>query len=253
MIGVTIPRFFILFFIVWLALLGGCARLPDIGTTPLKSKDLIELQEYLLGQKPDVERFRLRGPFAVTMHSNYEIRLSTTELVNTDLFLSAHAGKAPLVVLLHGYDSSKEAHTYQAMHLASWGVHCLALQLPSKGPWVGNGKTLAKLVKFIYRWPEIIDSRIDVNKIILVGHSFGGSAVAIALAEGAPAAGGVLLDPAEAGRNLPGFLQKINTPVMVLGADEHISTTRNRDYFYRYIRSGAVSYTHLTLPTILRV
>ena len=97
---------------------------------------------------------------------------------------------------------------------------------------------MAAIVHFIYRSPEIIDSRIDVNKIILVGHSFGGSAVAIALAEGAPAAGGILLDPAAVGKNLPEFFKRINTPVMLLGADEHVSSARNRDYFYRFIRSG---------------
>ena len=56
----------------------------------------------------------------------------------------------------------------------------------------------------IRRAPEIIDTRIDVNKIILVGHSFGASSVVIALAEGAPAAGGILLDPAVYGNDLPG-------------------------------------------------
>ena len=237
-LGAAILRSSILFVIAWLMLTGGCARLPNTGETSLKPKTLTELQEYLLNHKADLDLFRLRGPFAVSMEKNYEIRLSPTERINTDLFLSAPAEKASLVIFLHGYDSSKEAHTYQAMHLASWGMHCLALQLPNNGQWVSNGKTLAKIVNFIYRWPEIIDSRIDVNKIILVGHSFGGSAVAIALAEGAPAAGGILLDPAAVGKNLPEFLRRINTPVILLGADEHISMARNREYFYRFIRSG---------------
>jgi pimeloyl-ACP methyl ester carboxylesterase len=117
-------------------------------------------------------------------------------------------------------------------------MHSLALQLPNTGSWNNNGKTLARIVNFIYRSPETIDGRIDVNKIILVGHSFGGTSVAIALAEGARAAGGILLDPAAVGRDLPRFLNQVNKPVMVLGADEHVSATRNRDYFYRFIRSG---------------
>jgi len=197
-----------------------------------------ELRGYLLSHKADLDQFRLRGPFAVAVQKDYEIRLSTTERIVADLYLSAPAEKAPLVIFLHGFENSKEDHAYQAMHLATWGMHSLALQLPNKGPWIGNGRTLARIVNFIYRRPEFIDSRIDVNRIILVGHSFGGSSVAIALAEGAPAAGGILLDPAGVGKVLPNFLRRINKPVMLLGADEKISSTRDRGYFYRYIRSG---------------
>lgn len=236
--GVAILRSTILFVIVWLTLASGCTRLPPTEKTSLEPRTLAELQGYLLNHKADLDLFRLRGPFAVATQTDHELRLSTTERINTDLFLSAPAGKAPLVIFLHGYDSSKEAHANQAMHLASWGMHCLTLQLPNTGSWASNGKTLARIVRFIYRSPEVIDSRIDVNKIILVGHSFGGSAVAIALAEGPPAAGGVLLDPSAVGRDLPKLLQQITKPVMLLGADEEVSPTRNRDYFYRFIRSG---------------
>ena len=192
----------------------------------------------MLNHKDDVDQFRLRGPFDVATHKDHELRLSATERIETDLYLSAPAEKAPLVILLHGHDSSKEDHAYQAMHLASWGMHSLAVQLPNNGPWVGNGRTLARIVNLIHRRPEIIDSRIDVNRIILVGHSFGGAAVAIALAEGAPAAGGILLDPAGVGKDLPTFLRKIDKPVMVIAADERYSPVRDRRTFYEYIRSG---------------
>jgi pimeloyl-ACP methyl ester carboxylesterase len=219
-------------------LVASCARGPDLPVTPLTPPTLAALQSYLLSHKADVDQFRLRGPFAVTADLDHEIRISATERINADLFLAAPAGKAPLVIFLHGYASSKEAHTYQAMHVASWGMHSLAVQLPNKANWSNNGKTLARLVNFIYRSPEVIDSRIDATKIILVGHSFGGTSVAIALAEGARAAGSILLDPAGVGRNLPEILRKINSPVLLLGADELVSDTRNRDYFYRYVRSG---------------
>jgi len=219
------------------ALIASCARGPDLAVTPLKPTTLAALQSYLLSHKPDVDQFRLRGPFAVTTDLDHEIRLSATERINADLFLAAPAGKAPLVVFMHGYESTKESHTYQAMHVASWGMHSLAVQLPNRAAWSTNGRTLARLVNFIYRSPEAIDSRIDVSKIILVGHSFGGTSVSIALAEGARAAGGILLDPAGVGRDLPQILRKINAPMLLLGADEHVSETRNRDYFYRYVRT----------------
>jgi len=236
--GVAILRSASLLVIVCLTLASGCTPLPPTAQTPLKPKTVAELQGYLLSHKADLDQFRLRGPFDVAVHKDHEIRLSAAQHIDADLFLSAPAERAPLVIFLHGYDSSKEAHANQAMHLASWGMHALTLQLSKQGPWTENGRTLARIVRFIQRSPAVIDSRIDTNRIILVGHSFGGSSVAIALAEGAPAAGGILLDPAGIGRDLAKFLQQINKPVMLLGADDGVSAARNRDYFYRYIRRG---------------
>ena len=228
----------VLLLIIWLALAAGCARLPDTGLTPLKITTWSDLNGYLLTHKADLVEFRVRGPFAVATHTDFTFDLSPTERINADLFLSASAGKAPLVIFLHGYASTKEDHTYQALHVASWGMHSLALQLPNASSWEGNGKKLARIVNFIARAPASIDTRIDVDRIILVGHSFGGTSVAIALAEGARAAGGILLDPAVVGREIPRFLRQIDVPVMLLGADRQVSVARNRDFFYRFIRSG---------------
>jgi pimeloyl-ACP methyl ester carboxylesterase len=224
--------------LLFLALAGGCARLPVTGVTPLNPANSIELREYLLNNKADVDLFRLRGPFEVATHKDHELRLSATGRITADLYLSAPAEKAPLVILLHGHDNSKEDHAYQALHLATWGIHSLAVQLPNKGPWVDNGRALARIVTFIRRRPELIDRRIDVDRIILAGHSFGAAAVAIALAEGAPAAGGILLDPAGTGKDLPGFLRRIARPVMMLGADERLSPVRDRGDFFVHIRKG---------------
>ena len=219
-------------------LAAGCGKPPEIGRTPLKPKNYDELRGYLLDHKPDLGQFRLRGPFAVTTKNDFEIRLAADETFGADLYLAGHTEKAPLVIILHGFEASKELHAFQAAHLASWGMHCLALQLPNMGPWVANGKTLARIVQAINRRPEIIDSRVDANKIILAGHSYGGAAVTVALAEGAPATGGILLDPAVGERDFPKILPKIYKPVLLLGADMHVSAALNRDYFYRYMRSG---------------
>ena len=231
-----------------LLLIGGCARMPNIEKTPLTPKSLGELQSYLIANKPDLDVFRLIGPFTVETLGNLEIAVSTGERIETDLFLAGHAEKAPLVVFVHGHDNSKDSHAYQAMHVASWGMHALTVQLPNNGPWVANGKTLATLVNTLYTRPEFAGGRVDVNRIVLVGHSFGGAAVAIALAETSHATGGILLDPAGVGRDLPGYLGRVRSPVLVLGADERVFAARNRDYFYRYIRSGVseVSVTNAT-------
>jgi pimeloyl-ACP methyl ester carboxylesterase len=229
-----------LFAMGWLLLAGGCARQPSTGVTTLRPANLGELQSYLLDNKADLELFRLRGPFAVAVHLDREILLPDSERIDADLFLSAAADKAPLVIMLHGLDNSKSDHAYQAMHLATWGMHCLTLQLPNQGPWIANGKTLARIVDFIRKRPEAIDSRIDVGRIVLAGHSFGGAATAIALSEGAPAAGGILLDPAGVGKTLPAYLRRIDKPVMVLAADPKVSVTLDRGAFYRFIRRGIV-------------
>ena len=221
----------------------GCARrFPEIAVTPIKAANPAELQRYLMSGKPDVGQFRLRGPFAIERR-DLEITLPAGLTVEADLYLCVAAGKAPLAIVLHGQDNSKEDHAFQAMHLASWGMSSLAIDLPNRGPWIANGRTLAKLVETIHRTPQLVDGRIDAEKIILVGHSFGATGVAAALGEGARAMGGVLLDPAGIGRQLPQLLRRISVPVMVIGADEDIWPTRNRGQFYRFIpgRIGEIS------------
>jgi len=222
--------------IACLMLLGGCTRGLDIGVTTIKPASLDELKTYVLKRKPDFEQFKLRGPYAVTVHKDRELRLSATERIDADLYLSASPERAPLVILLHGLDNSKQTHGYQALHLASWGMHSLSLQLPNNGPWVTNGHTLARMVKSIHDRPEIIDRRIDPQRIVLAGHSFGGTSVAVALAQGAPAVGGILLDPAGVSRTLPDHLGKIRVPVMVVSSDARVSVARNRDDFYDYMQ-----------------
>jgi dienelactone hydrolase len=222
----------------------GCSRrFPTPAVTRIKAVNPAELQQYLLSRKPDVAQFRLRGPFAVIERRDMEIPVVSGLTVEADLYLCAAAQKAPLIIVLHGHNNSKEDHAFQAMHLASWGMHSLAIDLPNRGPWIANGKTLAKLVDAVHQNPQLVEGRIDTGKIILVGHSFGATAVAAALGEGVPVVGGVLLDPAGIGRQLPQSLKQITVPVMVIGADEDIRPTRNRGQFFRFIpaRIGEIS------------
>jgi dienelactone hydrolase len=223
----------------WLALTI-VALPPDARAQAPRPNTFSELQKQLAGQDASLKRFRQRGPFEVSVLKDRAIRPSAKERILADVYLASPAEKAPLVIFLHGHDCSKEAHAKQAAQVASWGMHAVSLQLAKTGPWDVNAATLVRIVNLIRRTPALIDKRIDVNRIILVGHSFGGHAVAVAMAQGAPVAGGILLDPAYFGRATPEFLYKIKKPVMVLGADELLHPVRRREYFYDYIQGDVV-------------
>ena len=224
--------------LVVLLLVGGCARMPGTGLTSLRAVDLPDLERQLIKRPQDLDGFRLRGPFSVDVHRNLDLRLSGPETFNADLYLAKIPDRAPLVILLHGLDNSKNDHAYQAMHLATWGMHALVLQVPGQGPWVQNGRILARVAEAVQRQPELAGGRVDVKRIVLAGHSYGGAATAIALAEGAPAVGGILLDPASFGRELPAFLKRVNKPVMLIGADQRYAGTQGRALFYSLIPRG---------------
>jgi pimeloyl-ACP methyl ester carboxylesterase len=235
---VSVPGILGVIAIVVLLWVGGCARAPNTGVTSLKLGSIKALRSYMLSNKPEVELFRLRGPFATSQKKEVTIAISATEQFEADLYLSAPLELAPLVVFLHGHERSKEDHAYQAMHVATWGMHSLVIQLPNEGPWLDNGLTLSRIVEFIHRQPGVIDGRVDASRIILVGYSFGGSAVAIAMAGATPAAGGILLDPAGIGADLPPYLKQINKPVLMVGADEAVTATTDRNDFFRFIRGS---------------
>jgi hypothetical protein len=219
-----------------LAIVSGCARLPALDREALKVETSAELKEQLLEHEPHIDIFRVTGPFAVTVQENRPLQLSPKERFVSDFFLSSVNQEAPLAIFLHGHESSKAAHAKQALHLATWGVHSLTVQLPDKGPWDTNGRMLARIVSFIHRSPQVLGARIDVNRIMLIGFSFGASAVAVALAQRAPVAGAILLDPAAIGKSLPDSLRRIEKPVMIIGSDDEVYATRDREHFFDFIR-----------------
>ncbi len=212
-------------------------QFPITEVTPIKAGNPAELQRYLLSRKPDVAQFRSRGPFAVVERRDLEIPLDSGLTVEADLYLCAAASKAPLVIVLHGLNNSKEDHAFQAMHLASWGMHAMALDLPKRGPWIANGRTLAKLVDTIHRTPQLVDSRIDATRSFSSATHSAPPPLPSRWGK-APPPGGVLLDPAGIGRELPQLLKRITVPVMMIGADEDIWPTRNRGQPYRFIPAG---------------
>ena len=232
----AMPRYSLALVTALVALAAGCARLPT-GVTQIKAATPADLRQQILDGKPDVDQFRVRGPFEVDLRKDRGLDLPGRR-VEADWYLAALPGKRPLVVLLHGDENSKEDHSYQGLHLATWGIHAVAVGLPNRGPWVDNGRTLAGIVSAIRRRPELLEGRVDPDRIILAGHSFGGAAVVVAMAEGAPVAGGILLDPASLGKAFHGHLKRVDKPVLLLGADEWYSPVKDRPDFFFYIPRG---------------
>lgn len=221
-----------------LALVAGCARMTQTRVDVPHANGFADVKRYLQSHPADFDAFRARGPFDVETRNDIEVAPTSSHRVAADLYLSTAAGRAPLVILVHGYDRSKADHGYQCLHLATWGLHCLAVQLPARGPWRANGATLARLLEGNRGLSAILpDDRIDAANITLVGYSFGAYAVAAALAQHADALGAILLDPAIPAKESRAALRTIDAPVMVIGADETAFTARGRDAYFRSMRN----------------
>jgi len=139
--------------------------------TTIKPASLDELKTYVLKRKPDFEQFKLRGPYAVTVHKDRELRLSATR---------AHRCGPVSVGIARARTAGDPAAWPGQLEADPWlpgpapGQLGHAQPVPAaanNGPWVTNGHTLARMVKSIHDRPEIIDRRIDPQRIVLAGHS----------------------------------------------------------------------------------
>ena len=156
-----------------------------------------------------------------------------------DAYIPKTTTESPLLILAHGNNSAKEAHSGQAEHLASWGIHVVVVQLEKRDQWIRNGEKIRKLSELFFAYPALISNKIDRTKIILAGHSFGGSAVILATAQRAPIAGVILLDPAVVSKEVKKVLDKVRTPVMLIGADPNVYRSRQRSAFFKGVKGEA--------------
>lgn len=209
-----------------------CVTIPEPPRVDIKSDDYYSLANIVSRKTPDFDDLAKRGPFRPTVRRDFKIRVSQNELINSDLYISSHGGKAPLVIFQHGNLGDKDFHAIQAERVASWGMHALVVEQPNVNRWLKNGETLAQLVRLLRKWPELLDHKFDADNIILAGHSFGGSAIAIAAGLGAPVKGLIFLDPALYHKNVMYYIRKIKVPAILLGADTRVFKSRYRQYFY---------------------
>ncbi len=180
-----------------------------------------------------LERFTTAGPFEWSEKQDLHLTTSVDEQRDIDVYLTKGKGKAPIVIMSHGNFSGKKAHATQARRLASWGFHVIVMELPNRKQWLENGQRLFDLVQFINRWPKFLGPNVDANKIILVGHSFGGSAATLAVGQGAPVTGVILLDPAVVHSSVNKAMESANVPGVLLGSDPNVFVARGRKSFQK--------------------
>lgn len=204
------------------------------------SKNWDEFRHQMMSDQITSETYRQQGPFKYKKHLDFAIPISPTNIIKTDLYLTKHSGKAPLAIIVHGNGYNKLAHRKQAERIASWGFHALILQVPNRNHWIQNGRTISRLTKLIHSYPRILHKSIDKSKLILIGHSFGGSAVTIAASQSAPISGLILLDPAVVHPSVSKAMKKVDAPAILLGADPQVFTSKKRWQFFENL-SGPIA------------
>lgn len=213
-----------------------CATVK-IKTSKISYQDFNKLTLNVQNGSINPKHFKSNGPYKVKSVKNYLISVSPTLGIASDLYLPSHKQKTPLVIFSHGNKFYKEVHSIQAKHLASWGFAALTLQMPNRNQWIKNGKRIAELTKVIHKVPSIISANVAPESIILVGHSFGGSAITVAAGNEAPVAGLILLDPAVVSNSVIPNMRKVQVPTLLLGADPKVFRSRRRKLFFQKIPS----------------
>lgn len=178
-----------------------------------------------------LDRFSADGPFGWDEKQDVRITTSIEEQREVDIYRTTGTGKAPIIVMSHGNFSGKRAHAAQARRLASWGFHVVVLELPNRDQWLENGRRIYDIVQFMNRWPKFLGENVDASKIILIGHSFGGSAATLAAGEGAPVMGVILLDPAVVHPTVTKMMKSVSVPGVLLGSDPKVFVARGRNSF----------------------
>ena len=228
-----------------LVTLFGCAV-----TRPSAKQSLMasNLQDNIIVLEPDLRRFESRGPFSVMSRLDREFNLDLEQRVVVDHFFAKSKDKLPIIIISHGNFSNKRAHRSQAKHLASWGFHVITVESPNRDEWLENGRRLKRIADMFYGFPRMLGDNADARRIIMAGHSFGGSATILAIAGGAPAIGAVLLDPAVVNPDVVDAMKKSDVPVALLGSDQRVFTARGRHRFLKNI-SGEMLEISVPLST----
>lgn len=226
-------------FVILIAFENGCKTISTVNE--FRTVEDIHLRLAVL--PGGLERFNAEGPFGWTEKQDLKLTTSVEEQREVDVYLTSGRGKAPIVLISHGNFSGKRAHAEQARRLASWGFHVVVLELPNREQWLENGKRIFDLVQFMNRWPKFLGDNADPRNIILVGHSFGGSAATLAIGQGAPVTGAILLDPAVVHPSVKKAMTNAAVPAVLFGSDPKLFIARGRKNFVKNWGSEFMEFT----------
>ena len=171
---------------------------------------------------------------------NEALVINRDETITLDIAHPTNKSNAAIVLVMHGNHSKKEAHRNHILELAKNGFIGIALQFKNSGQWYQNGRLLARAIPKLKAGVKIGDQKIRSSNIILVGHSFGGYASAVAAGTYQQVKGVILLDPAMFDKRGPSFLAKITAPTIIIGADKKVFKSRKRDQFFQKINDKKI-------------
>lgn len=222
-----------------------CAAQKDMSKESLPYSPIAnhDLNANLLSGKRSFQTLNELGPISIDLSENKRLFVSMDESFAFDYAKPLNNEPAPLVIFHHGNKYIKEAHRNQIIHLASWGFHAVSVQSINEYNWIKNGHRLKKLVDQIVSNPHVLSSNIDTRQILLVGHSFGGSAVTIASSLSKNVKGIILLDPAVVSDTVLRHQKSSDTPAILLGADPKVFRARRRSTFYKNMSNLKVELT----------
>ena len=236
-----VRNFFRAMCVVFIAILWSCSHRRDsiafheLGLNGSQSGVWRKLLTKATSNPEYFKKFYLPGPFTVTAHRGLLLTATAGDSLKVDFFKSHHDSPAPLVVIVHGNGYSRLAHASQAERIASWGFHCLTVDVPNRHEWRENGSRIRRLTQLLYSFPQVLATKLDRKKIYLIGHSFGGSAATLAAQNNRKVAGLVLLDPAVVHPVVGKAMKRIKSPVILLGADKKRFRSRKRSLFFKNV------------------
>lgn len=138
-------------------------------------------------------------------------------------------GSGPAVLLVHGWGGRAADMTALAEALVRAGFRAVAVDMPAHGHAPGRRTSLAEWIRLLPHLGREVGGAPGLHAVI--GHSFGGAAVALALADGLEARGAALLAPAAGPAH---FLEQMGKvlelpPARIAGMERRLVATIGRE------------------------